>query len=91
MPETRYEVPPKLPVPRQTDSFKSYLDDLSAIVPTEDWARARDLVDQFTAKTGLGPQLHKKLEEHAQTVDNWVRKVQKSLMPSDKLEGFRGD
>lgn len=73
MPETRYEVPPKLPVPAQADCFQSYLDDLSAIVPHEDWERARALVTQFMAKNdGLGPELHRKLEEHAQKVDNWV-------------------
>ncbi|OQV15366.1 Choline O-acetyltransferase [Hypsibius exemplaris] len=69
---TRYEVPPKLPVPVQADCFQSYLEDLSAIVPREDWQKACELVGKFTARDGLGPLLHRKLEEHAQTVDNWA-------------------
>ena len=72
MTPTKYEVPPKLPVPSMEDCFDAYLDDLSAILPQEQWEKTRALVEEFTAKDGLGPVLQKKLEELAERVDNWV-------------------
>lgn len=69
---TRYQIPPKLPLPAQKDCFKSYLDDLSAIVSAEEWQRARDLTDKFLSDGGLGQQLHQRLEEFAEKSDNWV-------------------
>ncbi|KAI0235638.1 Choline O-acetyltransferase [Lamellibrachia satsuma] len=63
---------PKLPIPNLSDTLNKYLRCIQPIVTAAQYETTRHLVAEFGRPGGEGEYLQEKLQQHADTVDNWV-------------------
>ena len=64
---------PKLPIPDLSDTLDKYLRCIQPIVTSAQYEATRHLVAEFGGPGGEGEYLQEKLQQYADTVENWVR------------------
>ena len=67
-----YEELPKLPIPPLSDTLAQYLDNIKPIVQDSVYHEAKQIVDKFGMKDGVGEKVMMLLEEKREKVDNWA-------------------
>ena len=67
-----YEELPKLPIPPLSDTLSQYLDNIKPIVQDGVYQQAKQIVDKFGMKDGVGEKAMLLLEERQEKMDNWA-------------------
>jgi hypothetical protein len=71
---------PKLPVPDLELTLEKYLRCIKPIISSENYRKTELIVKEFLSPNGNGSKLQKILIEKYQDVDNWVNKINITLI-----------
>ena len=71
---------PKLPVPDLELTLEKYLRCIKPIISSENYRKTELIVKEFLSPNGNGSNLQKILIEKYQNVDNWVNKINITLI-----------
>lgn len=63
---------PRLPVPALEDTLHKYLKTVKPLVTDDEFRLTEELVSKFKSPEGVGPKLQQKLQERANTKENWL-------------------
>ena len=69
---TEYDELPKLPLPPLQDTMNQYLDNIRPIVQENVYLQAKQIVEKFCVKDGVGEKAMLLLEEKRDKIDNWA-------------------
>ena len=69
---TEYDELPKLPLPPLSETMAQYLDNIRPIVQENVYQQAKQIVDKFCVKDGVGEKAILLLEDKQEKVDNWA-------------------
>lgn len=66
---------PKLPVPPLRQTLERYLHSVRPLLSEEEFDMTQGVVEEFGKGGGQGEELQRKLQQRAETTENWVRSL----------------